>query len=207
MKTELSPITRLLEAVSTERDGAMDELMTAVYDDLHGMAVRRMWKMFGAKLAGVTLEPAALVNETVLRLIQQQASFTNRHHFFAIISRLMLRVLIDYQRQRNAAKRPDPAKRITLSLCPATDSEPSGSCAIDIEAFEHALERLESRDRRKADVVRMRVIWTMTHAQIAESLAVSLATVRRDWRFARTWLLEELDQMSNAEAAAAIDST
>ena len=107
-------ITRLLGEVDTGRAGAMDDLMQAVYSDLQRVAERHMAEQFGRGLPGVTLEPAALVNESFLRLIKQRKAYDNRGQFFAIATKLMLRVLIDYQRKRRAAKRGGGRQRITL---------------------------------------------------------------------------------------------
>jgi len=193
------PITQLLQAVSTGCDEAMDELMNAVQHDLHDMAVHQMQRMFGPKLGGITLEPAALVNETYLRLIQQEARFDNRRHFFAIVTKIMLRVLIDYQRQRMAAKRGGNKKNhtngVTLSLVPAGGQSNAASNRVGLEEFEIVLDALEQVDSRKADIVRMRVIWSMTHDQIAEATGVSRSTVERDWLFAKSWILRELDRI------------
>ena len=188
-------ITMLLGEVEDGRDGAMDRLMEAVYGDLERVAQRHMMQRFGPDLPGVTLEPAALVNESFLRLIRQRTSYQNRRHFFAIATKVMLRVLTDYQRGRRAERRGGDRQRVTLPLeGPATDS--AGDGGIDVEGLSRALERLESLDQRKADVVRLRVVWGLEMAQVAETLGISLATVERDWSFSKAWLARE----SGAEA-------
>ena len=83
----------------------MDELMETVYEDLERIAGRHLRERFGRGLPGVTLEPAALVNESFLRIIRQRSRYDNRGHFFAIATKVMLRVLTDYQRRRGAEKR------------------------------------------------------------------------------------------------------
>lgn len=188
-------ITRLLGEVDDGRAGAMDDLMGIVYADLQRMAERHMSELFGRGLPGVTLEPAALVNESFMRLIKQRKAFDNRGQFFAIATKVMLRVLIDYQRKRQAAKRGGGRQRITLSLegptSPAAPSGGGGGDDIEIDALVSALERLEGLDQRKADVVKLRVIWGLQMREVAESLGISLATVERDWSFAKAWLSRE----------------
>lgn len=186
-------ITRLLGEVDTGRAGAMDDLMQAVYSDLQRVAERHMAEQFGRGLPGVTLEPAALVNESFLRLIKQRKAYDNRGQFFAIATKLMLRVLIDYQRKRRAAKRGGGRQRITLSLegSPGAGVAAAQTRGIEVEALVEALGRLEEFDQRKADVVRLRVIWGLEIREIAESLGISRATVERDWSFAKAWLARE----------------
>jgi len=187
---EVGRITRLLRQVEGGRDGALDDLMDLVYAELQCMARSYLRKHFGNQAEAITLEPAALVNESFLRLLQQRTRYDNSGHFFAIASRVMLRVLIDYRRQR-AAKRGGGRTRITLVLDEqqVAGREPRVD-AMEVEQLANALERLEVLSPRKADVVRMRVIWGFDLQQIAESLDLSVSTVTRHWRFAKTWLSE-----------------
>jgi RNA polymerase sigma factor (TIGR02999 family) len=194
-------ITRLLEQLEEGSDGAMDDLMSVVYNDLQRMAESHMRQRFGPDLPGVTLEPAALVNESYMKLIRQRKKYDNRGQFFAIATKVMLRVLTDYQRQRLAAKRGGGRKRVTLSLEPAATPPVSGSATeIEVVALVDALDELEALDQRKADVVKMRVVWGLQMREIAESLGVSLATVERDWAFAKAWLAREADRRQSESA-------
>ncbi|MHC4948601.1 MAG: ECF-type sigma factor [Planctomycetota bacterium] len=183
-------ITRLLEDVNEGRAGAMDRLMDAVYDDLRHVAERHMNERFGTGLPGVTLEPSALVNESFLRLLKQRSEYGNRGQFFAIATKVMLRVLVDYQRRRLAAKRGGGAGRVTLSLAGPADHGPE-TRVVDVESLVRALDRLEALDPRKADVVKLRVVWGLEMTEIARTIGVSLATVERDWSFAKAWLSRE----------------
>ncbi len=190
-------ITRLLKDVHEGRGGALDDLMRAVYDDLQHVAERHMTQRFGRDLPGVTMEPAALVNESFLKIIKQRNTYDNRGQFFAIAKRIMLRVLVDYQRQRAAGKRGGDLKRFTLSLAagppaaPANGSTASDDAIIEVDTLVEALGRLEALDARKADVVKMKVVWGLQMREIAHSLGVSLATVERDWAFSKAWLARD----------------
>lgn len=191
---ELPDITRMLKDVDDGDAGAMDELMDAVYGDLQRMAEKHMGQRFGRDLPGVTLEPAALVNESFMKLIKQRTTYDSRGHFFAIATKVMLRVLVDYQRSRLAVKRGGGRKPLTLSLdAPAGDDGDDGSATTEIavDSLVDALSRLEALDARKADVVKLRVVWGLQMPEIATSLAISLATVERDWSFAKAWLARE----------------
>lgn len=185
-------ITLLLRHIDDRQPGAMDELMRVVYADLERMAASQIRQQFGARAGQITLEPAALVNESFLRLIRQRKGFDNRGQFFAIATKVMLRVLLDYRRQKASAKRGAGEQRLTLAIDPqhaADASEPSR--LVDLEALSAALEKLDGLDHRKADIVKMRVVWGMSVPQIAETLEVSPSSVDRDWRFAKAWIADE----------------
>ena len=194
--SDADDITRLLQNVEAGHDGAMDQLIQAVYADLQRVAQRHMDQQFGRGLPGVTMEPAALVNESFLRLLKQRKSYQNRGQFFAIATKVMLRVLTDYQRKRLAAKRGGGRQRITLSLEGPTASPPTDGSSelIDIDTLIHALGRLDSLDPRKADVVRLRIVWGLEMREVGEAVGVSLATVERDWAFSKAWLAREAER-------------
>ena len=184
-------ITLLLREAEGGRDGALDELMALVYAELERMARSHLRKHFGSRAEAITLEPAALVNESFLKLIQQRNRYDNRGHFFAIASRVMLRVLIDYRRQRAASMRGGGRTHITLVLDKQQIAGPERrSGEIGVELLADALEKLEAVSPRRADVAKMRVIWGLNLRQVADSLDVSPSTVERDWRFAKAWLSE-----------------
>lgn len=187
-------ITLLLQKAEAGGPGAMDHLMEAVYADLKRMAERHMGQHFGPGLPGVTLEPAALVNESFLKLVKQRNAYVNRQHFFAIATRVMLRVLVDYQRSRSASKRGGDRRQMTISLDgPAQPPEgPGPRTEIAVASLADALQRLEALDSRKADVVKLRVVWGLQIEEIARTLDLSASTVKRDWQFAKAWLADEV---------------
>ena len=202
MASNNQDITRLLKDVHEGRGGALDDLMKAVYDDLQHVAERHMTQRFGHDLPGVTMEPAALVNESFLKIIKQRNTYDNRGQFFAIATRIMLRVLVDYQRQRAAGKRGGDLQRITLSLAEGPPSVPANGdtdddTLINVDTLVETLGRLEDLDARKADVVKMKVVWGLQMQEIARSLEVSLATVERDWAFSKAWLAREAHAAGN----------
>jgi RNA polymerase sigma factor (TIGR02999 family) len=190
-------ITLLLHKIDDGEAGAMDELMRVVYADLERMAASYLREHFGDRMGQLTLEPAALVNESFLRLIKQRNRFDNRGQFFAIATKIMLRVLIDYQRQKLAAKRGGSAglgdSYLTLMLDDRIIADPrTRSAAVQVEDLESALDKLDALDSRKADIVKMRVVWGMTVPEVAEALAVSPSSVDRDWKFAKAWIADEV---------------
>lgn len=183
-------LTVLLEDVHAGKQGAFDQLAARIYDDLHAMARAKLAKAFGPRMAGVTIQPTILVNDTLMKLIRQRQKFDNSGHLFALASTMMMRVLMDYHRQRQAQRRGGGAVRVSLDPQQAESSHDDGG--VDVEALGAALEKLGNLDKRKADVVRYRILWGFTTAETAEALGVGIATVERDWAFAKSWLAKEL---------------
>jgi RNA polymerase sigma factor (TIGR02999 family) len=176
-----------------DQAAAMDDLMRVVYDDLEHMAASQLRRQFGARVGQLTLEPAALVNESFLRLIKQRKGFDNRGQFFAIATKIMLRVLVDYRREKAASRRGGDRARITLAIDQrAAAQTPSAPTLVDVEALAGALEKLDGLDARKADIVKMRVVWGMSVPEVAAALEISASSVDRDWRFAKAWIADEI---------------
>ncbi len=182
-------ITRLLRAVEAGSEGAVDRLMEAVYVDLERIARAQLDHRFGPGHPGVTLEPAALVHESYLKLLKQRKGFDDGGHFRAVASRVMLRVLLDHERKRRAEKRGGDRRRITLQLDHPDPRAAEAPAAVEVERLASALEQLEELDARKAEVVKLRVLWGLTMPEAAEALDLSVATVERDWAFAKAWLV------------------
>jgi RNA polymerase sigma-70 factor, ECF subfamily len=186
-------LTRLLEGVNAGRAGAVDDLSEAIHDHLRAMARRHLVRDFGPRMPGITIQPTVLANDTLMKLIRQRQRFDNAGHFFAIASRLMMRVLLDYHRERKAAKRGGSAIHVPLGSRHAGEiPDPDAGRDVDVEAVDVVVEKLSRLDARKADVVRYRVLWGFTNGEIADALGVALATVERDWAFAKAWLAKEL---------------
>ncbi|MCI0364164.1 MAG: ECF-type sigma factor [Phycisphaerales bacterium] len=202
--TALADITLLLQQAGEGRSGALDELMRVVYAQLERMAQAHLRRQFGDRAGAVTLEPAALVNETYMKLIMQRNRYDNRGQFFAIATTVMMRVLIDYRRRRDALKRGGSDTRVILQFDDrlVTERGETERNQIEVEALSVALAQLDSLDPRKGDVVKMRVVWGLNNNQIAEALGVSVPTVERDWRFAKAWLAEQISQSAGSPAQA-----
>jgi RNA polymerase sigma factor (TIGR02999 family) len=138
---------------------------------------------------GHTLNATALVHESYLNLVgQNQLSWENRAHFFAIAAQAMRRILIDYARRRLAKKRQGDSPFVTFD-----DSLIGGNQrAEEVVALDAALVRLRELSERQSQVVEYRFFGGLTQEEIAEVLKVSVPTVRRDWRIAKAWLANEL---------------
>ena len=164
---------------------AADQLIEVVYQELRALAGRYMRR----ERSDHTLQPTALVNEMFLRLSESQPmEWHDRAHFFAVAAQQLRRILVNYARDRNAEKR--GGKRVKLTLSFANDvSEPR---ELDVLELEDALTRLEQFEPRAARVIELRFFAGLTEAESAEALGISVATLKRDWTFARAWLLRHL---------------
>lgn len=178
-------VTVLLARVRIGDAVARDELMGLVYHELRRMAARQMSR----ESRQVTLQPTALVHEAWLRLAQAgDIEWQSRAHFFAVASQVMRRILVDAARERAALKRGAGAAAVPLEDALLYAHENAG----EFVALDDALRRLEQLDGRKSKVVEMRFFGGLTEEEIAEVLGIGVRTVKRDWNFARAWLLDAL---------------
>ena len=181
-------VTQLLLGWSGGDRAAGDELMAAVYDELHRQAARAM----GRETPEHTLQATALVSEAYLRLIdQRRVQWRNRAHFFGVAAQLMRRILVDHARTRHAAKRGGGMRQLTLGDADSARDLPDES-GVDVLVLNEALERLAAIDPHQARIVELRYFGGMTIEDTAEALDVSPATVKREWAVARAWLRREL---------------
>jgi len=196
MSDSTQEITRLLSEAYGGRDGALDEVMELVYGDLLGMAQGQMHRRYGQGAGNLTMEPRELVSEAFLRLIKQRKKYDSRGHFFAIATRTMLRVLMDYDRKRKSEKRGADPIRVSLAGIATRAGEPE---AVDITALGQAMERLQTLDPRTAEVLQLRLLWGLSVSEVAEATDVSVRTVEREWRFGRRWVATQLGGPANDE--------
>jgi RNA polymerase sigma factor (TIGR02999 family) len=180
----MSSVTRLIDQMRNGDIHAADQLIPLVYDELRRMAAM---KMAGERVHH-TLDATALVHEAFLRLGDD--GFENRGHFFAAAAEAMRRILVERARERNAAKRGGGRKQVSFDrLDLAADETPA-----EFLALHEAISRLESKDARKAQVVKLRFFAGLTNDQAAEALGIAPSTADNDWAFARCWLRLELER-------------
>ena len=190
-------ITQWLVAWSNGDSAALDQLIPLVHGELRRLAKRYIRHERGRERHGVTLQTTALVNEAYLRLIDaRNVQWESRAHFFAISARLMRRILVDYARLRNCEKRGGAARRVSLEEATVFSAER----APDLVALDDALDALAKIDERKSRVVELRFFGGLSVEEAARVLEVSSETVLRDWRFAKSWLLHELDGSAGYDA-------
>ncbi len=179
-------ITRLLSAWRGGDEGALEELVPLVYQELRRLAHRYMRH----ERPDHTLQTTALVNEAYLRLLDcQHVQWRDRAHFFALSARLMRRVLVDMARSRRYLKRSGGRQRVTLDDALLRSSAGSGE---DVLAVDRALQSLAAVDSRKERLVELRFFGGLSVKGTAEVLQLSRKTVQREWKVAQLWLLREL---------------
>jgi RNA polymerase sigma factor (TIGR02999 family) len=178
-------ITRLLTDWGEGDEQAMEELMPLVYDELRRMARNYMRR----QPSGHTLQTTDLIHEAYLKLAKQdQPIWQNRAHFFGVAASAMRHILVDYARSKRSLKRGGWQEKVTL----AEDTAIAADQSKRIVALDDALQDLAVLDPRKSRVVELKYFGGITNEEVAEVLKVSTDTVKRDWRFAKTWLMREL---------------
>ena len=182
-------ITQLLNAWSEGDESALEKLMPIVYEELRRLAHRYMNK----ERVGHTLQTTALVNEAYVRLVDMpNMRWQNRSHFFAISSRLMRRILVDFARSRQYLKRGGKSIHVSLDEARVLTADKGQ----DLVALDDALNALAAVDSRKSKVVEMRFFGGMSVEETAEVLRVSPETIMRDWKTAKVWLLRHLSKQA-----------
>jgi len=185
-------VTQLLKAWGGGDDQALERLTPVVQSELHRMAHRCMAR----ENPGHTLQTTALVNEVYLRLVDVHAvSWQDRAHFFAISARMMRRILTDFARSRRYQKRGGRAVQVTLDEALVVAPEKHA----DIMALDQALTQFAALYPRQSQVVELRFYGGLDVAEAAEALKISPETIKRDWRFAKTWLLRAMSGEKGGE--------
>lgn len=182
---ETPQITRLLLDWSKGDQTALEHLMPLVYDELRKMARRYMRK----QSAGHTFQTTELIHEAYLKLAKgDEQNWQNRAHFFGVAAQAMRHILVDYARSKHSQKRGGWQEQVTLD----ETFRAGGQVSHELVQLDDALNELANLDQRKSRVVELKYFGGLTNEEIAEVLKVSPETVKRDWRFSRTWLLREL---------------
>lgn len=187
MKSDPTPsseeLTLLLQKTGEGDQDAANQLAELVYPVLKQMATRYLQR----ESRDHTLQPTELVNEVYLKLFGgAPVEWKNRAHFFAVVALQMRHFLVDYARKkkrRNAVKVTLTSQFQELTIC----------VSDDLIALDEALTQLETQDARACRVVELRFFGGLTEAEAGEALKISPATVKRDWEFARAWLLARLE--------------
>ncbi len=181
-----SQVTELLNAWQEGRQGAVDELMPLVYQELRKLARSYLRN----ERPDHTLQATALVNEAYLRLMgQKNVQWENRKHFFGIASQLMRRILVDHARKRAADKRGGAEPLVLFDEDKVAPSEQP-----DLVELDAALDALAKIDPDQAKLVELRYFTGLTIDETAKVLELSPATVKREWIVAKAWLRRELER-------------
>ena len=181
-------VTVLLGQLKLGRKEALPKLMPLVYRELRRLAGHYLRD----ERIGHTLQPTALVHEAYLRLVDQnRADWQNRAQFMGVAAQLMRRILVDYARERAAAKRGGGAVRIDEE---GFDLGATPQQSEEVLAVDEALARLNELDPQQAQIVEMRYFGGLSVEEAAEALGISPRTIKRDWAMAKAWLRSELSE-------------
>ena len=179
-------ISDLLVRWSEGDEEALNHLLPRVYDELRRMARAQLRRSPTA-----TLQTTELIHEAYLKLAKNlDRDFSNREHFFGVAATAMRHILVDYARSKNAQKRGRSPEKVSLS----PDFADTSTLSLQVVELDDALQTLAKLDTRKSRVVELKYFGGLTNEETAGVLGISLETVKNDWRFARSWLLRELDR-------------
>jgi RNA polymerase sigma factor (TIGR02999 family) len=178
----MNDVTRILSAIDQGDSRAAEQLLPLVYEELRRLAAQKL----AQEKPGQTLQSTALVHEAYLRLVcpDDVQLWNSRGHFFAAAAEAMRRILVENARRKAGPKAGGSRERVDLD---AVEPAAEGS-RVDLIALDEALTALEAKDRRKADLVRLRFFAGLSVEQAAEALGVSVATANNDWSYAKGWL-------------------
>jgi RNA polymerase sigma factor (TIGR02999 family) len=177
----------LLQRVREGDALAKDELISAVYAELHGIAHRYLRR----GRPDHTLQATALVNEAYLKIFRNTTpQFTDRAHFLAYASRAIRTILVDYARTRASAKR-DAGQRISSDDVLEVPLEKSDDL-VQLLDLDSALEALARENPGPAQAIEMRYFGGMTAQETAEAANRSVHIIQHELRFAHAWLRRKL---------------
>jgi RNA polymerase sigma factor (TIGR02999 family) len=184
----IEQITEVLRAWEQGDDGALERLLPLVYADLRAIAARQLV----SERPGHTLQPTAVVNEAYLRLRGLGGvPWHDRTHFFAIASTIMRRLLVDHARAKMAQKRGSDAPRVVIDEM-RHEGIHSSMDAAELIDLDRALHELAAASPRLAKLVELRFFSGLGIDEASSLLGCSPRTAKRDWAFARAWLLNRL---------------
>lgn len=176
-------VTRLLSEIGQGQKEAVNQLLPLVYSELHKLARGYFRRERGEH----TLQPTALVHEAYLKLVDQRMPVENRSHFLALAATQMRRILLDYARKNQAARR-GSGQKVSLEDTMAIAADRG----LDMIALELALQKLANLDPEQARLVELRFFGGLTVEETAQVMGISPATVKRSWSSARAFLHREI---------------
>lgn len=181
-------VTQLLAAAAGGEASASDQLLAAVYEELRSLAASRLSRL----PPGQTLQATALVHEAYLRLLGEggeKLEWNGRGHFFGAAANAMRNILVEQARRKARVRHGGELRRVDLDDAGAT----TGMDALDLLSLDAALERFTKEDPRRARVVMLRYFAGLSIEDTAAALEVAPATVKRDWVYAKAWLLDAIE--------------
>lgn len=184
--TQQAELTQLLNKAQRGDKDALDRLFPVVYRELRRVASHQL----ANERANHTLQPTALVHEAYLRLIgQHSVDWNNRAHFFSIAAEMMRRILVNHAIEKKAQKRGAGETVISLE---EIGGGLSGGSDFDVILLDETLKRLAELDERQSRIVELRFFGGLSVPETAEVLKISEATVNREWRSAKAWIMAQM---------------
>jgi RNA polymerase sigma factor (TIGR02999 family) len=185
----MNEVTRILSGIEAGDPHAAAQLLPLVYDELRQLAAQKL----AQEKPGQTLQATALVHEAYLRLVggAPAQQWDSRRHFFAAAAEAMRRILIDQARHKHSAKGGGALQRVPLDQQGSLVAT-EGTTPEDLLALDEALWLLEADDPIKAHLVKLRFFAGLSLEEAADMLGVSVATAKRYWVYARSWLYGKL---------------
>jgi RNA polymerase sigma factor (TIGR02999 family) len=191
----MSDVTRILSAIEAGDPHAAEQLLPLVYEALRQLAGQRL----AQEKPGQTLQATALVHEAYLRLVdvEKVQHWNSRGHFFAAAAEAMRRILVEQARRKRRLKGGGGFQRVDLAAIDPVIAGPT----LDLLALNEALEKLDAKDPRKAELIKLRFFAGLTNEQVAEALGVATSTVDLDWAYAKSWLRVEMAAEARGRAS------
>jgi len=186
-------ISALFAKYRESDNAALRRLEPLVYEELRRLARSYMRR----ERRDHTLQVTGLVNEAVARLVGNDSEYSDAHHFYATAARIMRHVLVDYAKARRAEKRGGDD---VIKDFPLNGAEGSTNGGIDLIELDEALQKLEKHSELAAKAIELHYFGGLTLQETSNVLGISTATVSREVRFAKAWLLRQLRADSEVES-------
>lgn len=189
MSADPNPTILMHQAASGDL-AAANALLPLIYSQLRAAAQNHL----NSERPNHTLQATALVHEAYIRLAgPRDIPWENRAHFYAAAAQAMRRILLDHAKSKNRQKRAGNQNHLPLEAATIAAEESGDTTdSPDFVALDQSMCRLEQKDPRMAEVVRLKFYAGLEIAHIARVLGISERTVKNDWAFAKAWLERDL---------------
>lgn len=180
----MNEVTLMLDAMQRGDKQAAAQLLPLVYDELRALAAAKM----AQEKPGQTLDATALVHEAYIKLTGD-SKYADRQHFFRVAAEAMRQILVDRARRKQRVRHGGDLNRVAMSEVASIRDTTND----DLLALDNALTKLSEEDPQKAELVKLRYFAGLSEKESADALGVSRATASRHWKFARAWLIQQME--------------